>query len=226
MSGRSGVSLECVVSTVIIAFCRRSLLRGVAGLERRIGLIDDFEALFGVLVAAIRVRVVELHQRFVARLEIGQRNRLAQIENRQSARLRRCRMAMRRGAVAAGRRLVVVEIEQAVALEPRLVVAERARSEGPAGPLPYRIAPDFAFDVVRRHAGVIIPRRVVGPDVIEAKPQVFVQRGARPWRAKFAHTGATGMVARPPVGRPVRVGMARAYGTWHDVGQYGETVDS
>src|SRR5215469_9156419 len=145
MSGWLGVSLECVVSTVIIAFCRRSLLRGVAGLERRIGLIDDFETLFGVFVAAVRVRMVLFHQRLIARLEIGQRNRLAQIENRQRTRLGRGWMAMRRGAVAVGRWLVVVEIEQTIALELRLV-AEGPRAEGPAGPLPNGVAPDFTFD--------------------------------------------------------------------------------
>src|SRR5579864_4785778 len=108
MSGRSSVSSDgVVVFTGITAFCRCSLSRGVAGLERRISLVDDFETLLGVLVAAVGVGVVLFDQRLVARLEIRQRHRLVQVEHRQRTRLGRCRMAMSPGGVTVGRRLVV-----------------------------------------------------------------------------------------------------------------------
>src|SRR5215469_10018402 len=127
-------------------------------------------------------------------------------------------MVMPCGAVAVGHRLVIFKIEQTVALESRLI-PERTRSKRPRRPLPHGVTPDFALDFVRCHARVVVPRRVVEPDVVEAEPQVFIQRRTRPWRTEFAHSGTAGMIAMPVFCRPVRVGMARAHGTWHDVSQ-------
>src|SRR6185312_239613 len=53
----------------------------IAHLENRVGLVDDLEALLGRAVAAMRIRMVELDQRLVARLELGEGEGHRQVEH-------------------------------------------------------------------------------------------------------------------------------------------------
>jgi len=69
-------------------------------------------------------------------------------------------------------------------------------SQFPGRPLPYRIAPNFRLDLGFAHAGVIIPRRVVGADMLEAKPEVAVKFEPRARCTKIAAASASRMVAR------------------------------
>src|SRR5436190_19141774 len=55
----------------------------IAGLEGRIGLIDDLQLLLGDLVAAMGVRVMLFDQRLVARLEAQRGKRGFEIEHRE-----------------------------------------------------------------------------------------------------------------------------------------------
>src|SRR5262249_50768370 len=67
--------------------------------------------------------------------------------------------------------------------------------QAPARALPNRIAPDLGLDLAIAHAGIVVPRRIVGADVIEAEPVVVakIEPGFR--RAELATGNATGMVA-------------------------------
>src|SRR5712692_2201833 len=55
----------------------------IAGLEGRIGLIDDLQLLLGGLVAAMGVRVMLLDQHLIARLEAHRGERRFEIEHRE-----------------------------------------------------------------------------------------------------------------------------------------------
>src|SRR5262249_21194595 len=66
----------------------------------------------------------------------------------------------------------------------------------PGRPLPNRIAADFCLDLRLAHAGVIIPRSVVGPDLLQKEQKVAIESQARLGRTKITTAGATGMVAR------------------------------
>src|SRR6185295_14746633 len=76
--------LACVWCFLVLVerWGRRSSV-DVAGLEGRIGLVDDLQFLLGGLVAAMGVRVMLLDQHLIARLEAHRGERRFEIEHRE-----------------------------------------------------------------------------------------------------------------------------------------------
>src|ERR1700722_6219531 len=186
----------------------------VAGLERRVGLIDDLEALFGVLVAAMRVGMVELDQFLVARFQARQGHRRLEIEHRERPSLWRSRVMVALGAVLVPARLgIVLEAEQAVIIEAGGIAVTQARTERPSGTLPHRIVADLLFDLVHAHTDIVIPRSVVSAHMVEAEPIELVQGGTRARCAKFTGCDATGVIAGAQIRVPGRTGMTSKGGT-------------
>src|SRR5215469_155050 len=68
---------------------RRDDLSEIAGLQGGVGLVDDLQLLLGCLVAAMRIGVMQLDQRLVARLEPDQGEGRVELEDRQGLLARR-----------------------------------------------------------------------------------------------------------------------------------------
>src|SRR5580765_7707689 len=75
--------MRLVLSGVAVERLGRRSSVDVAGLEGRIGLVDDLQLLLGGLVAAMGVRVMLLDQHLVARLEAQRGERRFEIEHRE-----------------------------------------------------------------------------------------------------------------------------------------------
>ncbi len=154
-----------------------------------------------VLVAAMRVRVVLLDEDFIPCLEPQRGKGRFEIENSKRLLPRRDGARMRfTGAPAAFGIGAAVGTVSVARIELERVADPGARAmplaEFPARPLPYRIAPDLGFDLALAHAGVIIPRHIVRPDVIEAEPVIAVEFEPRFGRAEIAAGLAPGMIAQ------------------------------
>src|ERR1700688_258981 len=164
--------------------------REITRLENRIRLVDDLQPLLGLAIAAMRVGMVQFHQRLVARLEVGAAERVREIEHGERL------LLLGEGALATlARRLLVLEPEHAV-IAPACVKADaEAAAERPSGTLPHRIVPNLRLDLRCAHARIIIPSRIVVAHVVETKPVEHVQPLARARRAIVAGSGAAGMVA-------------------------------
>src|SRR4051794_40375814 len=173
----------------------------VAGFQGRVGLVDDLEFFLGFLVAAMRVRVVLLDEDLVPCLEPHRGKWRINIENGQ--RLLTRRHGARLGVPVVPVMAVVgaaVRTVLATGIEPERVAYPRSRAmpfaEPPTRPLPDRVPPDLGFDLALAHAGVIIPRHIVGPDMLETEPVIAVEFEPRFRRTEIAAGLAPGMVAR------------------------------
>src|ERR1041384_784840 len=119
---------------------RAAALGKIARLERRVSLVDDLQPLLRRLVAAMGVRVVELHKLLVARLEPAEREGRLEIEDKERLLLLREGTARRgRGLLlpAVGRALL--EVEEAEILEAHAEMHADARAQGPGRALPHGV---------------------------------------------------------------------------------------
>src|SRR5579872_3768429 len=98
----------------------------------------------------------------------------------------------------------ILAVDAKMIAHPRFIGRAVALAELPARPLPDRVATDFGFDLGFAHPGVVIPRGVVGADMVEAEPVVIVELDARPRCAEIPGDFATGVVAQPS--RRLRLG--------------------
>src|SRR5207248_265068 len=158
----------------------------IAGLEGRIGLIDDLQLLLGGLVAAMGVRVVLLDQRLITRLEAQRGKRRFEIEHREGLFASRDGarggipgvtamtigpMTIRMTVGAAPVLLAGIKTERIADLRPRSV----ALAELPGRPLPNGVTPDLRLDLGFAHPRIIIPRDVVGTYMFKAEPVIGVE---------------------------------------------------
>src|SRR3546814_9691009 len=137
-----------------------------------------YTTLFRSPVPAIGVGVELLYQAFVTDLDLRQRNRGRQFENRQRLTLGR-RQVVPRLRTSLGRPGVVAKEPEWVAeTHPGVVmpVAEALpAAERPSRPLPHRIVANMGLDLGFVHPGVIIPGPVVIADILQAEPEIVVE---------------------------------------------------
>src|SRR5208282_3235244 len=167
----------------------KSLSRGEAALQGGVGLVDDFQALLRNLVATVSIRVVELHQLLVARLELLEGDRPRELERRKGLRLGGRPRALR--ALPLGLALLLEEVEEVA--QPGLIEApgaERTDAERPSGALPHRVAPEMELDLALVHACEIVPAPVIVAHMREAEPIIVGQALAVLGRAVEALLGA------------------------------------
>src|SRR6185437_10447820 len=142
----------------------------VARFEGRIGLVDRLELLLSGLVAAMRVRVMRLDELLVAGLEADEREGRFDAEDLQRRLLGGERACLR--GVRPRRRLAALAEEAEAVMEMRPAHRAVAAAEGPARPLPGGIVADLGLDLRLAHPGIVVPRRVVGADMVEAEPEI------------------------------------------------------
>src|SRR5665213_305121 len=165
----------------------------IARLQHGVGEIDDLEPLLRRLVAAVDVGMMQLHEFLIARLEADKGQRRRQVEYSKRLFLLRHLTTLGRLLALVGRRLVL-EAEHAVIAKARRRARPGTRAHRPGRALPDRVVADFALDLVGTHAGVVVPRGVVGADMVEAEPVEQMQRRARARGAVLADRIATGML--------------------------------
>src|SRR5882672_2635061 len=167
----------------------------IARFQRCIGLVDHLQLFLRCLVSAMCIGMVELDQFLVACLEANQGEGRLYLEDDEGSLLRRqlplvaWRLAR---AVAAG----IAKDAEIVAHGGRVVWAVTA-AERPGRALPSRVMTDLGFDLGFAHSRVVVPRRIVLADVVEAKPIIKLEARPRTRGAKIAAGGTTGMLANP-----------------------------
>src|SRR5215469_15726725 len=123
------------------------------------------------------VGMVHFHQHLVTRFERALGKGRLDVEHGERLLASRGGAGRGVGAARAGTALLpvraaVLAIDAEIIAHPRLIGRPVALPELPAWPLPDRVTADFGFDLAFAHPGVIIPRSVVGPDMVETEPEV------------------------------------------------------
>src|SRR6516225_7440685 len=149
----------------------------------------------------MRIGVVELHQRFVARLEAHRGERRLDLEHGEG--LFACRqrplsslpftIVISPTTVPRTRRAAGEYVE--IIADSGCITGARAISETPARTLPDRIMADLGFNLAVAHPGIIVPGGIVRANVLEAEPVIIMEREPGFWRAEFPAGNAAGMIA-------------------------------
>src|SRR5579872_5649079 len=168
----------------------RSRCLEMARLQCGIGEIDLFQPLLRGPITAMDVGMVALHQIAVAGFEFNEREGRLELEDEKRA------FFLGGGALLVDGWFIVFHAEHAEIANPRGMNARHTGTQFPGRALPDRVVADLRLDLGRAHASIIIPGRVVEPDMIEAEPIEDMHRLARSRRAIIAFTTATGMIAQ------------------------------
>src|SRR5215472_12889849 len=173
----------------------------VAGFQGGVGLIDDLQLLLSRLVAAMRVGMMQFDEGLVPRLKTNLSKGRLDFEDAES--LLTCGQCATLGVGRAGSVSPppIARSPGAPGEHPEIVANSLGIagtvtiSQAPARALPDRVAPDLGLDFAIAHAGIVVPRRIVGADMIEAEPIVVAKFKSGFRRAELSTTNATGVVA-------------------------------
>ena len=158
----------------------------VARLQGGIGRVDIFQLFLGILVAAMGVGMVALHQFLIAHLEPRQRQRLGQVEQGQ-------RLALERAGFASDwlRRRLLLEVENPIVAPfcaAQLADALPGAKSGAARP--YRGGSAFSISVRSSRRRNLRTRYI--REHGQAEPAEIREHGPRAWGAKFARAAQPG----------------------------------
>lgn len=155
-----------------------------------IGFADHLESLFRCLVAAVGVGMVFLHQLLIPFLDDGNRYGRSQVESHQGFLFGRCRTLFRCGFSRFEETEIIPEGPSSFRKIPWIL------TQTPCWSLPNSIAAYVSLDLFFAHPRVVIPGRIVLPHMLQAEPNIGIQRGSGFRRPVFTVPFATRPLAQ------------------------------